>query len=75
MNRYGRLQLVITVAAAFFLLTFGATSAKADTSTYTLNTQVGGLGGGPFGTVTVTLSSSTTAAISWPFCCIRIVCS
>jgi hypothetical protein len=67
--RRQRMTLVATAAVALlFLLTMGAPRASADITSYTLTTgNSGGLDccSGPYATVTVNLTSSTTATITF----------
>jgi hypothetical protein len=54
------------MVALLFLLTLGAPRASADSTSYTLsNSNLGSSFTGPFGTVTVDLTSSTTATITF----------
>jgi hypothetical protein len=57
----------MTGALAIFLLTLGASSAAADTTTFTINQGNAALSGfsGPFATVTVDRSDSTHATITF----------
>jgi hypothetical protein len=63
-SQYSRAMVVIGLAV-FFLLTLGATSARADISVYTINSSLTYLAGSPWAQVTVDRTSSTTANITF----------
>jgi hypothetical protein len=66
MKRDHMALMATVVVAMLFLLTLGAPRASADTITYTLNnSNLGSSFTGPFATVVVNLTSSTTATITF----------
>lgn len=66
MKRQSLMLAVAAVAALLFLLTLGAPIASADSTSFTLtNSNLGSSFAGPFGTVTVDLTTSTTATITF----------
>lgn len=67
MKRQSLMLAATAMVALLLLLTLGAPLASADTFTSTINTGNSGLSGypGPYGTVAIDLTSSTTATVTF----------
>lgn len=66
MKLISKIPFGLTIATLMLLLTFGASSARADTITYSLDVGNSAVTGtGPFASVMVDLTSSTTATLTY----------